>query len=168
MTGGGRVAMRPAASSSISAAMQQGFMPRRILVPVNGSPTDDEAVRLACRLARRQRAKVYVVTILEVRRSLALGTVQDTEVERAEALLDRAESIGAELDVEVDTELLQAREAGPAIVDEIREWQADLVVIGMPYRQRFGEFHMGKTAPYVLKFAPCRTLVFREPLQLEA
>jgi nucleotide-binding universal stress UspA family protein len=145
--------------------MQQGFMPRRILVPINGGATDDEAVRLACRLARRQRAKVYVITILEVKRSLALGTVQDNEVEGAERLLDRAETIGAELDVEVDTELLQAREAGPAIVDEIREWQADLAVIGMPFRQRFGEFHMGKTAPYVLKFAPCRTLVFREPLE---
>src|SRR5207302_2532013 len=99
-------------------AMQQGFTARRILVPINGNPTDDEAVRLACRLARRQRAKVYVVTILEVKRSLALGTVQDVEVEEAERLLDRAETIGAELDVEVDTELLQAREAGPASVDE--------------------------------------------------
>ncbi len=145
--------------------MQQGFTARRILVPVNGSATDNEAVSLACRLARRQRAKVYVITILEVKRSLALGTVQDAEVEEAEKLLDRAETIGAELDVEVDTELLQAREAGPAIVDEIREWQADLVVVGMPFRQRFGEFHMGKAAPYVLKFAPCRTLVFREPLE---
>ena len=41
--------------------MQQGFTARRILVPINGSPTDDEAVRLACRLARRQRARVYVI-----------------------------------------------------------------------------------------------------------
>ena len=142
----------------------QGFTPRRILVPVNGSPTDDEAVRLACRLARRQHAKVYVVTILEVKRKFALDAAQESELARAEALLDHAEEVGAELDVEVDTELLQAREAGPAIVDEIREWQADLVVVGMPYRQRFGEFYMGKTAPFVLKFASCRTLLFREPL----
>lgn len=142
-----------------------GFVPRRILVPINGSSTDDEAVRLACRLARRQRAKVYVVTILEVKRSVPLGAVPDAEIERAEALLEKAEAIGAEFDVELDTELLQAREAGPAIVDEIREWQADLVVMGLPYRQRFGEFHMGRTAPYVLKSAPCRALFFREALQ---
>ena len=138
------------------------------MVAINGSPTDEEAIRLACRMSRRARGKVYVITILEVKRSVALGSVPDAEVDRAEALLDHAESLGAELDADVDTELLQAREAGPAIVDEVREWQADLVVIGLPYRQRFGEFHMGKTAPYVLKFAPCRTLVFREPLQLEA
>ena len=145
--------------------MQQGFTARRILVPVNGSATDDEAVSLACRLARRQRAKVYVITILEVKRSVALGSVPDAEVDRAEALLDHAESLGAELDADVDTELLQAREAGPAIVDEVREWQADLVVVGLPYRQRFGEFYMGKTAPYVLRYAPCRTILFREALQ---
>lgn len=148
--------------------MQQGYLAKRILVPVNGSPTDDEAVRLACRLARRQGARVYVVTILEVKRSLALDSAIDSEVQRAEALLDRAEQIGVELEVDVDTELLQAREAGPAIVDEVREWRADLLVIGMPYRERFGEFHMGKTAPYVLRFAACRTLLFREPLRRPA
>jgi len=141
----------------------QGFTPRRILVPINGNPTDDEAVRLACRLARRQRARVYVVTILEVKRSMALGAGPDADVERGEGLLERAEGIGAEFEVDIDTELLQAREAGPAIVDEIREWQADLVVIGMPYRQRFGDFYMGKTVAYVLKSAPCRTLLFRDP-----
>jgi len=135
------------------------------MVAINGSPTDEEAIRLACRMSRRARGKVYVITILEVKRSVALGSVPDAEVDRAEALLDHAESLGAELDADVDTELLQAREAGPAIVDEVREWQADLVVVGLPYRQRFGEFYMGKTAPYVLRYAPCRTILFREALQ---
>lgn len=138
------------------------FVPRRILVPVNGRSTDIEAVRIGCRLARRQRASVLVVTVLEVRRGLALGTVDPAQVERAEAWLDLAETQGKELEVEVTTELLQAREAGPAIVDEIREARADMVVLGMPYRERFGEFHMGKTAPHVLRYAPCRVVVIRE------
>jgi nucleotide-binding universal stress UspA family protein len=145
----------------------QGFVPRRILVPINGSPTDDEAVRLGCRLARRGHARVNVITVLEIKRSQALGTVQESETDRAEALLERAEKIGDELDTDVETELLQAREAGPAIVDEISEWGADLIVIGLPYRQRFGEFYMGKTAPYVLRYAPCRAMLFREPQQHE-
>jgi len=109
-------------------------------VPISGSSTDDEAVRLACRLARRQAGRVYVITILEVKRSLALDAAADVEVQRCEALLDHA---------------------------ELREWRADLLVLGMPFRERFGEFFMGKTAPYVLKYAACRTLVFREPLEPE-
>ena len=139
------------------------FTARRIMVPINGSPTDDEAVRLGCRLARRARAKVYVVVILEVKRALPLSETRDTEVEPCERMLDRAETMGAELDVDIETEVIQAREAGPAIVDEIREWRADLVIIGMPWRERFGDFYMGKTAPYVLRNAPCRVVLFREP-----
>ncbi len=141
----------------------QGFTPHRILVPVNGADTDTEAVRLACRMALRQRAKVLVVTVVEVRRSLALGTVQSDEVDAAEALLDAAEALAKEYDIELETELLQAREAGPAIVDEVTEWKADLVLVGMPFRERFGEFFMGKTAPFILRNAPCRALLFREP-----
>src|SRR5437660_1425216 len=141
----------------------QGFVPHRILVPINGSPTDVEAIRLSCRLARRARAKVNAVTVLEVRRSLALGDVADTDMESAELLLENAAKVGQEFETDIETELLQAREAGPAIVDEIKEWRADLVVLGLPFRQRFGEFYMGKTAPYILRFAPCRALLFREP-----
>ncbi|HSP09971.1 MAG TPA: universal stress protein [Candidatus Dormibacteraeota bacterium] len=140
-----------------------GFTPQRILIPVNGAQTDSEAVRLGCRLARRAKAKVMVVTVLEIRRSLALGTVQDVEMDAAEKILDSAEKTAAELETQIETELLQARDAGPAIVEEITHWKADLVVVGMPFRLRFGEFHMGRTAPYILRHAACRALLFREP-----
>jgi nucleotide-binding universal stress UspA family protein len=140
-----------------------GFTPQRILVPVSGVHTDAEAVRLGCRLARRGKAKVMVVTVLEIKRSLALGTVQDVEMDRAEKVLDEAETIAHELEMDIETELLQARDAGPAIVEEIAHWKADLVVIGMPFRMRFGEFHMGRTAPYILRHAACRAMLFRDP-----
>lgn len=140
-----------------------GFTPQRILVPINGAPTDVEAVVLGCRLARRGRAKMMVVTVLEIRRGLALGTVQDVEMDRAEKLIEMAERTARELETEIETELLQARDAGPAIVEEIAHWKADLVVVGMPFRMRFGEFHMGKTAPYILRHAQSRALLFREP-----
>jgi nucleotide-binding universal stress UspA family protein len=140
-----------------------GFTPQRILVPISGARTDGEAVRLGCRLARRGKAKVMVVTVLEIRRSLALGTVQDAEMDAAEKILDGAERVARELETEIETELLQARDAGPAIVEEIAHWKADLVVVGMPFRLRFGEFHMGRTAPYILRHAACRAMLFREP-----
>lgn len=143
----------------------QGFAARRILVPVNGRSTDEEAVRLACRFALRSRGKVYAVTILVVKRSLPLDSVPEADMERAERILDNAERVGRELDVKVETELLQAREVGPAIVDEIRAWRADLLVMGLAYRERFGEFHVGNTGPYVISNAPCRVLIFREPLE---
>jgi nucleotide-binding universal stress UspA family protein len=142
-----------------------GIAAKRILVPVNGSSTDEEAVRLACRFALRNRAKVYAVSILVVKRSLPLDAVPEADMERVERILDQAERVGRELDVKVETELLQAREVGPAIVDEIRSWRADLLIMGVPYRERFGEFHVGRTAPYVVANAPCQLLMFREALR---
>ena len=46
---------------------------------------------------------------------------------------------------------------------------ADLLVVGLPYRKRFGgDFAIGRTIPYVLKHAPCEVWVVREPIPAEA
>jgi len=42
----------------------------RILVAVSGMDADAEAVKLACDLAKKSKAKVFVVYIIEVKRSL--------------------------------------------------------------------------------------------------
>jgi nucleotide-binding universal stress UspA family protein len=138
-----------------------GFTPHRILVPVNGAATDEEAVRFACRLSLRPRASVLAVTVVEVPRGLALSTVENAEAAAAEKLLDRAAEIGRDYEVEVKGEVLQAREAAPAIVDEIAAREIDLAVVGLTYRERFGEFYMGRTVPHILEQAPCRVFLLR-------
>jgi len=126
---------------------------------------DEETMRIACRLARRGQTKLYAVHILEVNRSLPLGAVIEAEVERGEEVLNRAEQLAGEYELEIETELVQARETGPAVVGEAEEWKAELIFMGLPYKKRFGEFNLGKTVPYVLKFAPCRVILFRERLE---
>lgn len=139
-----------------------GFTPHRILIAVGGAATDEEAVRFACRLALRPHASVLAVTVVEVPREHALSTVESTEVGVAEKLLQRAEEIGRDYDVQIKTEVLQAREAGPAIVEEISERHIDLAVVGMIYRERFGDFYMGRTVPHILRHAACRVFLLRE------
>ena len=64
--------------------------------------------------------------------------------------------------------LVQARDVGAALVDEAVERAADLLVVGLPYRKKFGgDFAIGKTVPYVLKNAPCAVWVAREPMPEE-
>ena len=49
-----------------------------------------------------------------------------------------------------------------------RERDADLIVLGVPYRTRFGgDFAIGRTIPYVLQNAPCTVWVVREPMPEE-
>ena len=137
---------------------------KRILVAASGNGADEEAVKLACDLAKKSKAEVYVVYIIEVKRSLPLDAVITHEIQRAEEVLTRAEDIAAERDYEVETDLIQARDAGSAIVDEAMERDVDLILMGLTYKTRFGVFDLGSAIPHVLKEAPCRVLLCREPI----
>lgn len=143
----------------------------RILVTVAGHDVDAETVRLACRMVGKARgdgrdgARIYAVHVIEVTRSLPLSAPVENEVEHGEQVLDAAERIASEYSLEIETEMVQARDTGPAIVGEADEWHADVIVMGLPYKRRFGDFNLGKTAPYVLKHASCRVILFRERLE---
>ena len=89
------------------------------------------------------------------------------EVDRGEQVLDSAERIIEEMDCDVETDMLQAREVGPAIVDEAIERGVDLVTLGFNYKKKFGEFTLGDIIPYVLKNAPCWVIVCRGPISEE-
>jgi nucleotide-binding universal stress UspA family protein len=136
----------------------------RILVAVSGKEADMEVVKLACDLAKKPKAKVYVVYVVEVKRSLPLDAVIESEMAKAEKILARAEEIASDKDYEVETAVIQGRDAGPAIVDEAMEREVDLILIGFTYKKRFGVFNLGRVIPYVLEEAPCRVLLCREPM----
>jgi nucleotide-binding universal stress UspA family protein len=132
------------------------------MVPVDGSPASLQAVALACDLARRNKGKVYVVHVIEVKRSLPL----DAEMEAAggEQVLAEAERVAREAGFDVEGEILQARDAGHAIVDEAVERGADLIILGSEFHRPFGEFQLGRVIQYVLRSAPCEVWVRREPV----
>jgi nucleotide-binding universal stress UspA family protein len=121
------------------------------------------AVEFACTLAKRTRGKVNVVHVIEVRRSLPLDADLVSEAQRGEDILSQAEMAAKRQDFEVEGDLLQARDAGHAIVDEAVERQADAIIIGIPFRKPFGEFEMGKVPAHVLKAAPCEVILLRMP-----
>ncbi|MDP6633174.1 MAG: universal stress protein [Dehalococcoidales bacterium] len=134
----------------------------RILVPVVGTEADDEAIRLACQLTKKAKGKIWAVYVVTLKRSLPLDAEVEPEIKKAEDILDRAEIVAEELDHELETELLQAREAGPSIVDEAVEHEVDLILMGIEYKRRFGQFSLGSVVPYVLKNAPCRVILYSQ------
>ncbi len=136
---------------------------QRILVPVAGTATaDDDALRTACFLGRKNKAKIWVVYIITLKRSLPVDAEVETEIGRGESILDHMESIAEELDYPIETELLQSREAGPTIIDEAVDHNVDLIMMGIKYKRRLGQFSMGSVVPYVLKNAPCRVMLFQQ------
>lgn len=134
----------------------------KILVPVSGTKADEEAVTLACRLARKDKASILVVYVIPIDRTLPLDAELETEVEQAERVLDQMESVATRENYSIETDLLQARDAAPAIVDEAIEREADLILMGATYQRRFGQFSLGDVTPYVLKNAPCRVILYHQ------
>ncbi len=134
----------------------------RILVPVSGTDVDEEAIRLACRLARRDKASILAVYIIPIDRTLPLDAEMKGEVGTAEAVLDRMEGYAAEEGCTIETDLLQAREVAPTIVDEAVEREVDLILMGASYKTQFGQFSLGTTIPHVMKHAPCRVILYHQ------
>jgi len=135
----------------------------KILVPVIGTKADEEAMKLACRLAKKNKAKIWAVCVIEVKRSLPLDAEIESEIKKAEDILDRVEAVAEEQDCEVETDLLQSREVAPSIVDEAVERGVDLILMGVTYKRRFGQFSLGNVVPYVLKNAPCYVILYHQP-----
>ena len=137
----------------------------RVVVALNGGPCDDRIVRLVVETARPAKAEVVAIHVVEIDWTLPLDANVADRSESAQRVLDTAEAAADHLHGKLESVLIQARDVGTAIVDEAVEREADLLVVGLPYRKRFGgDFAMGRTVPYVLKNAPCAVWVVREPM----
>ena len=141
---------------------------KRAIIALNGGDCDDRIVRLATELARPSHGELIGVHVVEVGWTMPLDADIAARSEEAQQILDHAELTAEGLKARLEPVLLQARDVGAALVDEATERQADLLVVGLPYRKRFGgDFAIGRTIPYVLKHAPCEVWVVREPIPAE-
>ena len=135
---------------------------KRILVPLIGASVDADVLRIAVALAKVDRAEILGVHVIEVRWNQPLDAVLERETERGEILLEQATKLASQLGGKLETELLQAREAGAAIVDTARDRDVDLILLGMPYRRRFGRTYVGRTVETVYVTAACAVLAYRQ------
>jgi nucleotide-binding universal stress UspA family protein len=141
---------------------------RRVVIALNGGPSDVRIVQLVADLARSRQAELVAVHVVEIDWSLPLDADVVGESDEVQRILDTAEAVAEEAKVKLEPVLLQARDVGAALVDEASERDAELLVLGLPYRKRFGgDFAIGRTIPYVLKNAPCSVWVVREPIPEE-
>ncbi|HWM11504.1 MAG TPA: amino acid permease [Solirubrobacteraceae bacterium] len=157
-----------------------------ILVPIAGTPLDDDIVQTAGRLASEEDddhgeggAVIEALWVFEVPMALPLDTpVPDSELKRARAALARAKAVGEEYEgVEVATAVVRARRAGEAIVREARRRGVEAIVLAAeePVRTRGGvlfggkqglrDTFVGETTRYVVNKAPCRVVLTAPPAQ---
>lgn len=128
---------------------------RRILVPVAGR-ADDDALRLTALLLggpdRPAETMAVLVHVIEVGFERTLDTEDVRATAFADEILDRGAAFLDANRIPNQVGMIQARAAGPAIVDEAVASSADLIVMGLPYKRRFGgSWDAGRTVPYVMR-----------------
>lgn len=137
---------------------------RNILVPCDGSVICFSALAQACDIAHRNKGKVYAVHVIVVKRSLPLDADMVAETRRGNDILEKAEQIGAATNQVVETELLQARDAGNSIVDEATNLGVDAIFVGLELKERIGEPTVGAKIDLLVRQARCQVWIFRDAL----
>lgn len=132
------------------------------LVAVRGDANEEEAVRLAGELLNSSKNTMYILYVIEMERGLPLDAVVGASTAKGEQVLKHMESVAKRFKCKTEAHLLQARQAGGAVIQEAVEKKVDAIVIGMPYNEKYGAFSLGETVPYVLKNAPCRVIIYRD------
>jgi nucleotide-binding universal stress UspA family protein len=138
------------------------MQPKRVLVALAGTSADPDMLRLVASIAKPAKAEVIGIHVIEVRWNLPLDAVLEPELDRGEELLASAKKVASQAGLDLDTELLQARDAAAAIVDTAVERKIDLVIVAAPYRKRMGRVYAGKTVENVFLNAPCAVLAYRQ------
>jgi APA family basic amino acid/polyamine antiporter len=155
-----------------------------MLVPILGTPLDDDIMQTAGRLAMEENedegeggAVIEALWVFEVPLALPLDTrVPDSELKRARAALNRAKAVGEEYQgVEVATAVVRARKAGQAIVREAKRRGVEAIVLAAEEPTRVGgglrlggkpglhDTSVGETTRYVVNKAPCRVILTAPP-----
>ena len=153
-----------------------------ILVPVLGTPLDDDIVGTAGRLAAAEDeegdgAVLEALYVFEIPMSLPIDArVSEERVQEAKRVLARAKQVGEEYEgVEVATAMVRGRTAGQAIVAEARRRGVEAIVLAAeePSRVRGGAIlggrglardrFVGETTRYVVEKANCRVILTAPP-----
>ena len=155
-----------------------------ILVPVLGTPLDDDIMQTAGRLAGDENedageggAVIEALWVFEVPMSLPLDShVAEADLQRARKALARAKAVGEEYEgVEVATATVRARRAGEAIVHESRRRGVEAIVLAaeeptgirgglqLGGKQGLHDSFVGETTRYVLQKARCRVILTAPP-----
>lgn len=136
-----------------------------MIVPVSGGPGDARLLETVSRIATKQNVAITIVFVVEVDQAMPLDAELPAEIERGEQVLREAQLFANACvhgrSGSVTTELLQARSAGSAIVDEAIDRDADVIMLSASLRKKHGRVSTGETVDYVMKNAPCEVIVIR-------
>lgn len=146
-------------------------MYKKILAPIDGSPTSARGLEEAIKLAKSTGGSLRIVHVVnEFVMDSAYAFPQYYEqviaaMRKSGAdLLAEAVAAARKQGVECESQLMETvgGRAADAIVAEARRWPADLIVLGTHGRRGLRRLALGSDAEMVLRSSPVPVLLVRE------
>ena len=143
---------------------------KRILVPVDGSPTSTAGLNEALRLARNQKARVRLVHIVDEvtifassEGGLNIEPVIESLKSGGKLILARTAKLAAARGVRAETEMVEnaTSRVADVLVARARRWRADLIVMGTHGRRGVNRLVLGSDADLVVRNSPVPVLLVR-------
>jgi nucleotide-binding universal stress UspA family protein len=145
-------------------------MHKRILVPIDGSPTSLKGLREAIGMARSSRAQIHIVHVVDAHALMLapeagayIGDAIESLRRAGKAIVARALASAKKANVHATSSMHETM-TGPAadqIVRQAKKWKADLIVMGTHGRKGLRRLVLGSDAEQVVRQAPTPVLLFK-------
>ena len=143
---------------------------KRILVPVDGSPTSTAGLNEALRLAKNQKAKVRLIHIVDElmifsssEAGLNIEPIIESMKRAGKRVLDRAAKAAAARGIRAETELWEnaTGRVAEVLIGRAKRFRADLIVMGTHGRRGVNRLVLGSDAELVVRNSPVPVLLVR-------
>jgi|GEM_PF-2045145 hypothetical protein len=104
------------------------------LVAARGNANEEDAIKLAGEILNNSKSTMYILYyVIEMERGLPLDTEVGVSSARGEQVLKRMEHLARRFKCKTEANLLQARQAGGAVIREAVDKKVDAIIINMPF-----------------------------------
>lgn len=119
----------------------------------------ENMMALTARLARRARARLLAVYVIEVPHQLPIDAEMEKEQRAALSVLARAEAIARKQNVEIQTETIPARHVSQGVLDLVKTRNVHMIVLGSYREGRYIDAPLGRSIELIAARAPCNVLI---------
>jgi nucleotide-binding universal stress UspA family protein len=143
----------------------------RVLLAIDDSKFSEAATQALLQQMRPEQTEVCVLHALEppvVMPYSYLGTIaslddlQQARSAEAQELVRRVEESLSKAGFKVQTTVAEG-DPRIAIIDQAKEWKAELIIVGSHGRRGLDRFLMGSVSESVIRHAPCSVEIVRVP-----
>lgn len=141
---------------------------RRILVPVDGTPTSTKGLKAAIKLAKESGARLMLLHVVEEYAAFAapevgvnIGAILDAMRAGGKRTLARIAKGAQRAGVRPQTALVEnfGGRVADAVIAEAKRWKADLIVMGTHGRRGVQRALLGSDAELVVRHSPVPVLM---------